>query len=236
MKLGPIVLGFVVQALGWRWNQYVTLMIILLALISTIGMPETFQREIPRRINKRRGLPPPVQPPAGSGVTFGEMARITVINPVIGFFTDPVIFMTALYLGFNFAVVFQWFITVPVVLTGPSDTIPPMGFGLSLGSAGIAFTSAIIGTVVAAVIGIAIEQFFYRRSLKSNKAGSTRIELRLIPAMYGGFLIMGSLFWIAWTASPAFNVLVPVAGTGVYVWGNVAVVVCDPQTPTIMIY
>jgi MFS transporter, DHA1 family, multidrug resistance protein len=192
-------------------------MIALASLLFGTGMPESYQREIPRRRNKRRGLPPPEQPAALSGVTLGEMARTTVINPVIGFFTDPIFFMCSVYLAFNFGVVFQWFIIVPIVLTTT--------YGFSLGSDGLAFISAIIGVLLAAIISIAIEQIFYRRSLKTEAKGQTSIELRLIPAMYGGFLILASLFWVGWTAKPSVHWAVPVVGTGVYVWGNASVLV-----------
>jgi MFS transporter, DHA1 family, multidrug resistance protein len=180
-------------------------MIALAALLFGLGMPESYQREIPRRRNKRRGLPAPDQPAALSGVT------------LVGFFTDPIFFMCTVYLAFNFGLVFQWFIIVPIVLTTT--------YGFSLGSDGLAFISAIVGVLLAAGISIAIEQVIYRRSLKTHAQGQTSIELRLIPAMYGGFLILASLFWIGWTATPDFHWAVPVCGTGVYVWGNASVLV-----------
>lgn len=192
-------------------------MLALVALLFGTGMSESYQREIPRRQNKRRGLPPPEQTRALSGVTIGEMARTTVINPIIGFFIDPIFFMCSVYLAFNFGVVFQFFITVPIVL----NTV----YNFDLQSIGLAFISAIVGTLLAAVMSIAIEQFFYRRSFRTGAQGQTPIELRLIPAMYGGPLILASLFWIGWTAKPTENWAVPVVGTGVYVWGNASVLV-----------
>ncbi|KAF2097771.1 MFS general substrate transporter [Rhizodiscina lignyota] len=214
---GPLVLGFVVQATGWRWTQWVTLMVALASLLFGTNMSESYQREIPRRRNRTRGLPPPEQPAALSGVTLAEMARTTIINPAIQLFTEPVVIMFTIYVVFLFGTVFQFFITVPIVLS----TV----YNFTLGSVGLAFISAIIGSLLAAGCSIAVEQIFYRRSLKTNANGMTPIELRLIPAMYGGFLMLASFFWIGWTAKPSVNWAVPVVGTGVFVWGNLSVLI-----------
>ena len=51
------------------------------------------------------------------------------------------------------------------------------------------------------------------------------IEYRLLPAMAGSLFVLGSLFWIAWTAKPAFAFYSPIFGTLLYVWGNMSVLV-----------
>ncbi|OCK86071.1 MFS general substrate transporter [Lepidopterella palustris CBS 459.81] len=211
--VGPIVGGFVVTAKGWRWLEWTTLMITLVVLVFGIGIPETYGREIPRRRNRRRGLAPPHQSPAESGVTFGQMFQVTVLTPLRMLVTEPVVIMTSLYLGFNFALVFQWFITVPVVLEGV--------YGFTRAQAGVAFTSAIGGAVLAAITTIVIEQVQYRRGMKA----ALRIEERLIPAMIGGTFMTASLFWVGWTASPKIHWISPVLGTALYVWGSLLVVI-----------
>lgn len=216
---GPLILGFIVQATSWRYTQWVTLMIALASLLFGTGMSESYQREIPRRRAKTRGLPPPEEMRALSGVTFGEMFKVTVIYPLLQIFTEPLVIMFTIYVMFVFGTVFQFFITVPVVLS----TV----YNFTLGSVGLAFISAIIGTLLAAGCSIIIEQIIYRRSLRTNANGVTSIELRLIPAMYGGPLMFASFFWIGWTAKPTVNWAVPVVGTGFFVWGNASVLVCE---------
>jgi hypothetical protein len=44
------------------------------------------------------------------------MAKITVITPAAMLVTEPIFLLSTLYLLFNWGVLFQWFITVPIVL------------------------------------------------------------------------------------------------------------------------
>jgi len=215
--VGPLVGGFVVASKSWRWTQWVTLMVALAALLLGIGMSETYQREIPRRRAKRLGLAPHEESPAESGVTVAQMVRITVFTPLRMLVSEPIVILCSLYLGFNFAVIFQWFITVPVVLHGV--------YGFTVQQAGLAFIGAIVGSVIAAAMSVVVEQILHRRFRKRNQGGMMEIEYRLIPAMIGGFGITASLFWIGWTAKPSITWRSPVLGTMVYVWGNLSVLV-----------
>ena len=211
-SLGPIVGNFVVRAENWRWTEYTTLMLILIVFAFSIGMPESYGREIPRRRNKARGLPRPHQPPAESGVTIGQMATTTIINPMKQLILEPIVILVSFTLALNWAVTFQWFITVPVVL----QTV----YGFTPTRAGLGFIGAIGGASLAALCTIAIEQSIF----KSCK-GTMTIEKRLIPAMYGGFLITGSLFWVGWTADPKIHYLSPIFGTAIFIWGSLSVLV-----------
>lgn len=216
-QTGPLIGGFIVGATGWRWTQWVSLMVSLAAFLLGIGVPETYQREIPRRRAERLGRAYE-ETPAQSGVTISQMARITVLSPLKMLVTEPVVIMCSLYLGFNFAIIFQWFITVPAVLN--------LVYGFTIQQAGLAFIGAIVGSLCAAAMSVVIEQILYRLHDRNKPhINSMDIEYRLIPAMIGGFGITASLFWIGWTAKPTIGWPSPVIGTAVYVWGNYSVLI-----------
>jgi hypothetical protein len=104
-------------------------------------------------------------------------------------FTEPIVALASTMLIFNFAVVFQWFITVPVVLSSV--------YGFNLERAGLAFTTAIAGAVLAAVCNIAIEQVSTGMLMKNRGMTMAQcLEYRLVPAMLGQFLVTAALFWI----------------------------------------
>jgi DHA1 family multidrug resistance protein-like MFS transporter len=189
-------------------------MLHLLIFFLALGMPETYGREIPRRRNKNRGLAPPPQAPAESGVTLPQMATITILNPLKQLILEPIVLMISFCLALNWAVTFQWFITVPIVL----QTV----YGFSPQRAGLGFISAIGGASLAALCTIVTEQAIYR-SYKST--GPMPIEKRLVPAMYGSVLMTASLFWVGWTADPKIHYLAPIFGTAVFVWGGLLVLV-----------
>jgi MFS family permease len=185
---GPIAGGYVVIPYDWRWTQYLSCVVIAASFLLAIGMPETYQREIPRRRARRMGKSFH-QEPAQSGVTVPQMFRVTVLDPVRMIFTEPIVALASAMLIFNFAVVFQWFITVPVVLSSI--------YGFDLDRAGLAFTTAIAGAVLAALCNIAIEQISTGMSMKNRGMTMAQyLEYRLVPAMLGQFLVTASLFWI----------------------------------------
>jgi DHA1 family multidrug resistance protein-like MFS transporter len=185
---GPIAGGYVASAFGWRWTQYLSCIIIAAVLLFGMGMSETYQREIPRRRARRAGRRIE-QEPAQSGVTASQMARVTILDPIRMLFTDPIVGLISVVLIFNFAIVFQWFVTVPAVLASV--------YGFDLEHIGLAFTTAIVGAVMAAACNIAIEQISTGRLMKQHRITMAQsLEYRLVPAMIGQFLVTGSLFWI----------------------------------------
>lgn len=105
--LAPLVLGYIVSAENWRWTQYITLIIAVPAYLLGIGVPETYPREILRSRARLGGYAINLAK-AESGVSFGEMAETTLVNPLIMAVSEPVVILVTLYLSLNFAVLFQW--------------------------------------------------------------------------------------------------------------------------------
>lgn len=198
--------------MGPQWLNWVTLIIAAVSLAFGGAMPETYGREILRRRIRSQNSNEKLLP-AQSGESIGEMARHTVINPLKMVVTEPIVVAITLYLGLNFAVVFQWFITVPAVLS--------MVYDFSAQKIGLAFLSAIVGAAFAVITSVVFDAFPARR----DQHGMRSIEARLYPAMFGSFLVAGSLFWVGFTASPMVPALIPITGTAVYVWGNMSVLI-----------
>lgn len=172
------------------------------------------------------GVPSPLEP-AQSGVTLSEMAYLTLIQPVVMFFTQPIVTAITLYMGLNFGVLFQWFVSVPVVLQTVAKFTPQM--------VGDAFATALGGTAAAMVVVIIIDQVIIRTNRKKLHMGSMDIEFRIIAAIIGAVLIFISLFWIAWTINPSFKPAVPVAGNGIYVMGSALTLVSCNSTVAISV-
>ena len=184
-------------------------------------MPETYGRAILRTRNRWTNNKVKL-PAAQSGVTIAEMAKITFFTPLRMLVTEPIVVCTSLYLGLNFAVVFQWFITVPVVLSSV--------YNFSIQRVGLAMIGAIGGVLGAMVTSIICDRLANSKSGMPRGMPSPRLlEKRLYPAMIGSFLIVGSLFWIGFTASPRITFLSPIFGTAIYVWGNALVLVSVPR-------
>ena len=212
--------GYIVAAEDWRWTQYTSLMIFLGVYLFAIGMPETYGREIVRRRARRAGKPHNLEP-ALSGTTLLAMAKLTLVQPLAMLVSEPIVTIFTVYVMFVFGTVFQWFIVVPAVLK--------LVYNFTSGEIGLAFFSPLVGAFAAVLIVGAIEQWTFPRAVK--KSGSRTmvdIEYRLVPAMVGGVLMTASLFWIGWTAVPKISWASPVVGNGVFVCGNMMILVFLP--------
>ena len=197
-----------IKSKGAAWLSWVTLVFAMLALAFGSAMPETYGRQILRtRIHYKRLCTK--LPAAQSGVTLSQMAHITVFTPLKMLVTEPIIIMITIYLGLNFALVFQWFVSVPFVLNAVYD--------FDISRSGLAFIGAVGGATMALISATLIERL---SSYISVQKGMPAIENRLLVAMVGSFLTVGSLFWIGFTTAPTFSYFSPIFGTAVYVWGN----------------
>lgn len=111
--------------------------------------------------------------------------------------------------------------------------VPPvlkLTYGFTLDQAGLAFIAAIGGALLAAASSILIERIAYPREVrKTGHKGTVDIEYRFLPAVLGSLFIAVALFWIGWSAKPSVSWASPVVGTGLFVWGNVMVLVCTSE-------
>lgn len=215
---GPLVNGYLItsRSLSWRWCQYTPLFVYLLAFLFAVGMPETYPREIQRRVARREGKPHNL-PPAPSGVTMSQMARLTVVDPVRMLVSDPITILFTLQVTLAFGQVFQWFISVPTVLH--------LAYKFTPGQAGLAFISAIGAIPFAVATCAGIEAISFPRTMKKAAGKMIDIEYRLLPAFLGGMLQAASLFWIGWTAGVSKWPGVPIIGTWMFVWGNLIIII-----------
>ncbi|KAL8802714.1 MAG: hypothetical protein Q9182_003612 [Xanthomendoza sp. 2 TL-2023] len=210
----PLILGYVVSAKSWQWTQFVTLMVAFAAYLFGIGVPETYPREILRSRARRLGHDIQLAK-AESGVTLIEMAQMTLITPLFMAVSEPVVIMVTLYLALNFAVLFQWFIAVPAVLA--------LTYNFTLDQVGLAFIATVVGALVSTMTSSLSEKMTNRWNGCTGMASLAPLEYRLVPAMFGSIGMVGSLFWIGFTAKASINCTVPIVGTGVYVWASMSI-------------
>lgn len=212
---GPLVGGFIsTTSWGWRGGIWVSFFVALGSLLLGIGMPETYPREILRARAKRQGKDLRLAP-AQSGVTLAEMATHTFINPIKMLVSEPIVILLTLYVTFIFAVIFQFFILIPVVLSTTYAFTPSQ--------VGLAFISAILGSILAAISAVLLDLPSASTRPTMHAAKPLQLEYRFRSALLGSILIPASLFWVAFTADPKIHFLAPITGTAVFIWGSALV-------------
>ncbi|KAL6713849.1 hypothetical protein ACLMJK_008343 [Lecanora helva] len=212
---GPLIGGFLVAYGGWRWTQWIVLIIGLAVYLFGIAQPDTYPREIQRRRAKRSKQTLNLLK-AESGVTLREMATVTFFTPLKMLVSEPIVIGLSLYVGFIFGVTFQWFISIPAVLG--------LTYNFTVQQVGIAFSAAIVGSLLSLTMSVLMDVGVLHWC-KKNHDGTIPEEYRMLPAMVGGPLVTAALFWIAWTAKPSVHFLSPIFGTALYIWGAMSVII-----------
>jgi len=112
-------------------------------------------------------------------------------------FTEPIVFLIALYAALVYGLLFIFFLAYPLVF-GPI-------YGFSVGSRGLAFIGIGLGTITGNISFVYLFKFF------SLKPAFKDIQNALLgPVMIAVFVLPSSLFWFGWTARPSIHWIVPI--------------------------
>lgn len=134
-------------------------------------------------------------------------------------FTEPIVIAFAIYVSFNFAVLYGFFAAFPAVFEGI--------YGFNTGESGLVFIAIAVGNVIGYGIFVLVDRLAYRPLLLAAKArgdaGPISPETRLYSALIGAILLPISLFWFAWTARPSIHWICPVIASVPFAIGNALV-------------
>lgn len=106
--LGPLIGGFAVFYENYRWTQWCTIFLALLAYLSVIPTHETHQKVLLKRHAKRLRLPPP-EPELAPREAIKVLLTITIFRPIRMLATEPIVLCYAVYNGFTYSVLFAFF-------------------------------------------------------------------------------------------------------------------------------
>jgi hypothetical protein len=207
------------MAKGWRWTQWLVLMIGLAALIFGSFQQETYKKTILQKRAKMLGIPPPpnLLPPGLARVKF--LLFVTVLRPLRMLATEPIVAYFSMYTAFNFAVLFSFFTAFPIVFEGV--------YKFNIGEGGLTFLGIGLGCCMATGIFILMDRLTYRKKTLAARAKGDFAHLppeqRLHSAMLGSFLLPIGLFWFAWTAREDVHWIVPILATVPFAIGNTLV-------------
>ncbi|GFP59214.1 caffeine resistance protein 5 [Trichoderma asperellum] len=127
---------------------------------------------------------------------------------------DPSIFFVNMYTALTYAIYFTFFEVFPLVF-------PPF-YGFNLGETGLAFLACEVGAIIGLILYFA---YLYFYMIPDNiKNGFREQEHRLLPAIFGSFVIPVGLFIFAWTARASIHWIVPLIGVAIFVVGQYCVI------------
>ncbi|KAI1157654.1 major facilitator superfamily transporter [Nemania serpens] len=202
---GPVIGGFVYQYLGWRWDNWLILILAGAATICMVFTKETYAPVLLKakaaRLRKETGddrwwtrYDLNISPLA--------LIKLNLTRPFVLFATEPILWFFNLWISIVYGILYLCFVAYPIVFT------QHRGWGPGL--TGLSFVGIGIGTT----IGIVCEPL-WRRIIQSHPKDP--VTGRVPPEATARVLIIGSLLTpigqlvFAWTSLPPIHWAVSIA-------------------------
>ncbi|KAI7083150.1 MFS general substrate transporter [Hortaea werneckii] len=221
--LGPVMGGYIVMFLDWRWVEWITLIASGLVLtIVVLFQPETYPpillkwkaqhlRELTGDERYRSEMEIRQQ-------TFLHRLQRALWRPFLLTSREPIIILIALYLTVIYIVLFGFLDGYPYIFTDV--------YGINEGVTGLCFLGIIVGLFGATALVPIIYKWAKRDLQKIQEQGGDRLppEFRLWYSMLGGSVAIPiSLFWMGWTDYPHISIWSPLAASVLFGYGILCV-------------
>ncbi|TGZ78336.1 MFS general substrate transporter [Ascodesmis nigricans] len=219
--IGPIVGGFVFQALGWRWLNWIVLISSTVLTAAGLTVPETYAPILLRqRAEKKRKQTGDERYmsrwcyKAGEGDIL-KLLKVNLSRPLIMLFTEPICTFWAIYIAAIYGILYLSFTAYPIVFA----ELRGWGPGIS----GLSFVGMGIGTLFAICLE-PLSRKIYNHHAVDPETGKRPPEARLTVVIFASILVPVSLFIFAWTCYPtSIHWVVPILASVPYAIGNVLI-------------
>lgn len=205
--IGPLVGGFLSDAMGWRWLYWIQLILsgaVWFAISFTV--PETYTPKLlARRAAKLRestGDSKYVTEGDLDMRPLGQRLRLFLLRPFQLLFQELIVFFIALYMSVLYGLLYMFFVAYPIVYQ--------KGKGCSAGTTGLMFIPLAVGVLLSAACSPFVNRHYLNLVKKYN--GKPPAEARLIPMMVSCWFIPIGLFIFAWTSYPRLSWVGPALG------------------------
>jgi MFS family permease len=180
--IGPVIGGFAAQFKGWRWTQWCSIFIGVVAFVLVLPLRETYKKVILTKRAKKLGIEGPPKPPVSGLAYIKLLVTITLFRPIYMLFTEPTVLFLSLYNSFTFSVLFAFFAAYPYTFESV--------YGFNTWQYGLTFLGIMIGVLLAVATVMLIDRLVYMKKYRQALAdGKTAVapEHRLYAAMVGAF-------------------------------------------------
>jgi len=216
--IGPIAGGFISQNMSWRWIFYITSIVAMLVQgLGLFFLQETYAAAIlaskKKALIKITGnveLHTEFDTPNRK---FSSHIGIALKRPFKLLFTQPIVQVLSIYIGFVFGVLYLVLATFPRLWTSPTYYNESIQIsGLNYISLGIGF---FVGTQVAAKTA---DRIYKKLKARNNEVGCSEFR---VPLMFpGAVMIPIGLVMYGWSAQYRTHWIMPNIGTAIFAAGN----------------
>lgn len=211
--LGPLISGYAVQNLSWRWAIWPLLCFNgLVWFLLFFTLPETSSDTIlTRRAKKLRQLTGDNRFRSQGEINdrkFSMSALLyeTLCRPIQMTATEPVLFCTNVYIAYLYGIMYCFFEAFPLALQERH--------GFSKGAMGLGFVGGYVGAAITFVLFCIYNLKLVIPRFKQNK---WKPEYRMEVVFVGSLLFPISIFLFGWTSFESVHWIVPIIGFGLFV-------------------
>lgn len=181
-------------SLGWRWTEYISLIISAVAwVVALLFLPETYlpilldwkSKQLRHETGDKR-----YSSDHQTAASFFQRVREILPRPAIFFATEPVISVLGGYLILLYSILFTF-------LSG-FDYIFKRTYDMTTGQTGSCFGAIAAGATVATFATPGLYNWA-RRKTRWERGAPVPPEFRLWPAIVASPFLPVSLFWLGWT-------------------------------------
>ena len=205
--LGPLIGGFIADALGWRWLYWIQLILAAFCyILLTVTVPETYAVKIlanrAKQMRKEMKDDRYVTELDLDERPLAERARIFLLRPFQLLFQEPIVLAISIYMSVLYSLLYMFFVAFPIVYQE--------GKGYTAGITGLMFIPLAVGVLMSAACAPLVNKHYL--SISAKHEGKPPAEARLIPMMLSCWLIPIGLFIFAWTSYPRLSWAGPALG------------------------
>ncbi|KAH7328021.1 major facilitator superfamily domain-containing protein [Stachybotrys elegans] len=210
-SLAPMIGGFVVESIGWRWVSWITFIpataaAIGLAIFSTETNHHVLIQRKTDRLRKELNRPELRScyvDPDKPVLSHKQILFLGLTRPLKMLFRSAIIFSVSLYIAFAYGCLYLLFNTIPIVFRE--------AYGWSLGITGLIYLTVLVGYAIGLALFTYLSDSTVVRMTKANN-GVYEPEMRLPDSIYFGILIPITFFWYGWSADQRVHWIVPALG------------------------
>ncbi|KAG8969210.1 hypothetical protein FRC05_001174 [Tulasnella sp. 425] len=205
--IGPIVGGYIdVGGASWRWLFWVlTMFAAVCFFLILFTVPETYapiiQKQKAARMRKETGDQRYFSEIEAQDMHWKQRMETVLGRPFKVLFMEPMLIALTLYMSFVYGCIYLLFEAYPIVYT--------IGHNLNAGESGLMFLPLFLGGVVGVIIYLIYFNPLYEAQIPKYAPRMVPPEQRLLPAFYGGPLLVISFLWFGWTSYSNLSLWAP---------------------------
>ncbi|KAM3520745.1 hypothetical protein NHJ13051_006687 [Beauveria bassiana] len=215
---GPIIGGFVFEYLGWRWANWVILILGCVTFFMMLTVKETYAPAILRkkaaRLRKEND-DPRYWCQYDYKLSTLHLLKVNLSRPFILAATEPILWFMNIWISIVYAVLYLCFVAYPIVFSQHR--------GWSAGTTGLSFIGIGIGTLTS-LCGEPIFRRIINRQPRDSETGKVLPEAQAIVMAAGSIAASIGQMGFSWTCLPtSIHWAVPIAFGIPFGFGNTIV-------------